>query len=124
MGAPGASSPASLRVVRAARAPGSDFLRLAGHVERGDVTRLGERAAEAIAGHHGTTVICDVHGLRRPDAAAVEAICRIRLAARRARCDLVLRGASDRLAELLELMGLCDAFPLVAGDRSGVQPGR
>lgn len=124
MGAPGASPPATLHLVRAAGAPGSVFLRLAGHVERADVDTLGRRAAEILAVRQGATVICDVGALRQPDAAAVEAICRIRLAARRARCDLVVQGASARLFELFELMGLCDALPLAAGDRSGVQPGR
>jgi ABC-type transporter Mla MlaB component len=113
-----------LRVDRSAHEPGWVVLRLSGRIGRPDVARLGDRAAEALAGQRGSTVICDVRGLREPDAAAVDAICRIRLAARRHRSEIVLRGASKRLLDLLDLMGLCDAFPLAAGDRSGVQAGR
>ncbi|HET9013111.1 MAG TPA: STAS domain-containing protein [Gemmatimonadaceae bacterium] len=124
VGASGASSAATFRVDRSAQEPGSVVLRLSGRIGRADVAMLGARAAEALAGRHITTAICDVRGLREPDAAAVDAVCRIRLAARRHRCEIVLCGAPKRLLELLDLMGLCDAFPLAPGDRSGVQPRR
>ena len=52
-----------------------------------------------------TLVICDVAGLR-PDAATVEVLARLQVAARRRGCQLRLCNASDELVELVTFMGL------------------
>jgi hypothetical protein len=52
-----------------------------------------------------STVICDV-GILAPDAVTVDALARLQLNARRHGHELVLRGASTQLLELLDLCGL------------------
>ncbi|MEU1073946.1 MULTISPECIES: STAS domain-containing protein [unclassified Streptomyces] len=53
-------------------------------------------------------VVCDVGGLVRADLAAVEAVARLRLTARRAGGGLSLRGVGPGLAALLHLTGLTE----------------
>ena len=55
-------------------------------------------------------VECDVAGLP-PDAATVDALARLQLAARRNGCHLRLRNASAELVALLGLAGLRDVLP-------------
>ena len=57
-----------------------------------------------------TIVLCDVDGVAA-DAAAVEALARLQLVARRAGCELRLRNASPELRELVAFMGLRDVLP-------------
>jgi hypothetical protein len=64
-------------------------------------------------------VVCDVGGLV-PDAAAVGALARLQLTARRLGLDVGLRNASDELLDLIALIGLCDVLPVCAG--SGSEP--
>jgi hypothetical protein len=54
-------------------------------------------------------VECDVAGLP-PDAATVDTLARLQLAARRNGCRLCLRNASEELLELLDLAGLRDVL--------------
>ena len=51
------------------------------------------------------TIVCDVEGLL-PEVAAVDALARVQLAARRAGLELQLRHASDELLGLVAFMGL------------------
>jgi len=55
-------------------------------------------------------VECDVAGLP-PDAATVEVLARLQLAARRNGCHVCLRNASEELLALLDLAGLRDVLP-------------
>ena len=57
-----------------------------------------------------TIVLCDVEGVAA-DAAAVEALARLQLVARRAGCELRLRNASPELRDLVAFMGLRDVLP-------------
>ena len=70
---------------------------------------------------HAPVVECDVAGVTRPDCAAVDAVARLQLAARRRGREIVLRNASPELQELLELSGLTDVIR--CADGSGVEPG-
>ena len=54
-------------------------------------------------------LLCQVGGVAA-DAVAVDALARLALAARRARCEVRLRGASAELLELVELIGLGDVL--------------
>ncbi len=49
--------------------------------------------------------LCDVAGVSA-DAVTVDALARLQLAARRYRCRIRLRGASDGLRDLIAFMGL------------------
>jgi hypothetical protein len=55
--------------------------------------------------------VCDVGALVEPDVAAVEALARLQLAARRSGCRIRLYDVPPQLGGLLELMGLGDIFP-------------
>jgi hypothetical protein len=56
-----------------------------------------------------TFIVCDVDGVK-PDAATVDALARLQLAAGRRECRIRLRGASRELLELLAFMGLGDVL--------------
>ncbi|WP_218123481.1 STAS domain-containing protein [Quadrisphaera sp. DSM 44207] len=56
----------------------------------------------------------------RPDLAAVDALARAQLAARRRGRRVVLRSPSPQLRELLDLAGLCGVLPEEASGRGGV----
>jgi hypothetical protein len=58
----------------------------------------------------GGPITCDVHGVV-VDAATVDALARLQLAARRRGCLLELRNASPELLDLLEFVGLADVVP-------------
>ncbi|MFI1398993.1 STAS domain-containing protein [Streptomyces sp. NPDC020681] len=85
-------------------------MRIAGRVTPADVPRLCEELSARLigAGEDGTEVICDVGGLSRPDLAAVDALARLQLTARRLGCRISLRGADAELRALLELVGLAE----------------
>jgi anti-anti-sigma regulatory factor len=61
-----------------------------------------------LAGSGARSVVCDVGALVRPDAATVDALARLQLAARRLGCSLRFRRASAELQELLAFMGLAE----------------
>jgi len=56
-----------------------------------------------------TLALFDLRGIR-PDAAAVDALARLQLYARRRGCKVLLSTAPVELIELIELMGLHDAL--------------
>jgi hypothetical protein len=107
LGAPEQPPAVSIQAVRPAREPNTLIVTLRGVIDRAAATRLdddfGDLGADGI-----TLVICDVGRVIQPNAATVDAVCRVRLAARRLGCPLQLRHASPELLELLDLMGLCD----------------
>jgi anti-anti-sigma factor len=119
LGAPDESPAASLDAQRPARDSQTLVVTVSGSIGREDAARFGEKITRELGATRTTLVVCDVSRLARPDAAAVDLLCRIRLAARRRGGRLLLRGASTDLLNLIELVGLCDILPEEA--RSGVQ---
>jgi anti-anti-sigma regulatory factor len=63
----------------------------------------------------------DVSALVDPDEAALEALARLQLAARRLGASIRLHGACGELAALLDLVGLSDVLPVV---ESGIDADR
>jgi anti-anti-sigma regulatory factor len=63
-----------------------------------------------------STLTCDVSALA-PDAVAIEVLARLQLEARRGGGEIVLRGASDALVDLLELCGLRDVLRVEVGGK-------
>ena len=61
-----------------------------------------------------STIVCDV-GALTPDAAAVDALARLQLTARRLGHEILLRDASTELQELLDFVGLRDVLRVEAG---------
>jgi ABC-type transporter Mla MlaB component len=61
-----------------------------------------------------STLVCDVHALA-PDAAAIDALARLQLAARRVGLEVRLCHASKELCGLLELVGLSDVLRVESG---------
>ncbi|MEU9700836.1 STAS domain-containing protein [Streptomyces sp. NPDC047981] len=77
-------------------------LTLAARATPEEVARLCALLGEAAP----TDVICDVGGLTHADLAAVDALARLRLAARRRGHRLRFEGAGGELRRLLDLVGL------------------
>ncbi|MFE2430326.1 STAS domain-containing protein [Streptomyces sp. NPDC059373] len=77
-----------------------------------DAARLAARLRAVPRGHHPAVVVCDVAAVTEPDLGAVEALAGLQLTARRLGYRIRLRGASDRLRELLALTGLDGVLPL------------
>jgi anti-anti-sigma regulatory factor len=119
LGAPDESPAPKIHLRRSAQHLETLFVTIAGRIDRPDAARLADRLIDALAGSRPSIVICDVSGLVRPDAAAVDAICRMRVAARRLGARLLVRHASAEFLELLDLMGLCDVLADASG--SGLQ---
>ena len=82
-------------------------IRLTDELSRADLESLAAHATEALD-EDVMELVCDVRGVRHPTVVTVEAICRLRLAARRGGVSVRLGGAS---AELLGLLGLCGIPP-------------
>jgi anti-anti-sigma factor len=119
VGAPDESPAASIDAQRPAQHPQALIVTMSGRLDRADAARYGDRVDDALAAAGASEVVCDVGGLIEPDAAAVDAICRIRLAARRRGARLRLRHASAGLLDLIDLVGLCDV--LSSPRRSGLE---
>jgi anti-anti-sigma regulatory factor len=77
----------------------------------------GKRLFSYMAAPRPSTIVCDVRALS-PDAAAVEALARLQLAARRAGLELRLRRASTELRDLLVFCGLDDVLRVEAGGQA------
>jgi len=81
-------------------------LDLGAAVTRADIPVLCERL-HALVRDTGTPVVrCQVGGLVEPGVAAVEALARLRLTARRLDVELPIDGAGSRLRQLVALAGL------------------
>jgi ABC-type transporter Mla MlaB component len=90
-----------------------------GSVAIADVPALCERLCALIERTGATLAVCDVDSLAPADLAAIEALARLRLTARRRGCDVELYGASRELTGLLVLAGLADvllAAPALHGE--------
>lgn len=80
-----------------------------GPLRREDLSGLYGRVCADLAARPAGDVACSVAGLAA-DAVAVEALARLRLAAHRGNQRVVLRGASEELCSVVELMGLTDVL--------------
>ena len=79
-------------------------LRLTGPPAPADVGRL----CALLDAAEPAVVVCDVGGLERADLRVVDALARVRLAARRRGHRLVFTGAGPELRGVLDLVGLGD----------------
>ena len=92
-----------------ATAPETVVLAIRGPIARADLPGLCDRVCALLRANAGSTVLCDVHGVE-PGAVTVDALCRLQLGARRARCTVRLQHASHELRELVRFMGLADVL--------------
>lgn len=81
-----------------------------GPICRADLPGLSSRVRSLLKASGPDVAICDVHGVEA-DAVAVDALCRLQLAARRHGCRVHLRHASEELLELVAFMGLTEVLP-------------
>ena len=81
-----------------------------GPIRRTDLPGLCERVCGLLQSATPEIAVCDVSGVD-PDAVTVDALARLQLAARRNRCHVRLRNASQPLLELVMLMGLTEVLP-------------
>src|SRR5437773_4263816 len=88
-------------------------------VSRADVKAACERLHALAGGGDVEAIACDVSELAA-EVAAVDALARLALVARRLGCPLKVRRASPQLRDLVELCGLSDALGVVG--RNGRQP--
>ena len=80
-----------------------------------DIPGLCRRARALLRTGDEAVVICDAGAIIAPDAAAVDAVARLQLIAKRLGREMRLRHASDELQELIALAGLSEVVPLVRG---------
>ena len=93
-----------------APAPNMVAFAIRGPIARTDLPGLRKRFHAVLSECGAGVALCDVHGVE-PDAVTVDALCRLQLAARRHRCEVRLRHASDELLELVRFMGLTQVLP-------------
>ncbi|RFU84334.1 STAS domain-containing protein [Streptomyces triticagri] len=83
---------------------------LGARVARDEVPQLCEQLTAGLESTGATEVVCDAGGLVAPDLAAVEALARLRLTARRAGAGMRIRDPGPRLEQLLSLVGLAEVL--------------
>jgi ABC-type transporter Mla MlaB component len=115
-------SPPTHKEARSPPGSGPAVLVVRGEIGPADVSPVCERVRGLLAGSEADLVVCDVGGLARPDAAAVDVLARLQLAASRLGRRLLLRDARGELLDLVELMGLAGVLPGDPG--SGLEPRR
>ncbi len=96
----------------AAPRPSTIVLALGGSLARTDLPALCARFRVLLEASEADVVLCDVGALVDVDAAAIDALARLQLTARRLGGRLRLRHASGELRELLALAGLADVCGL------------
>ena len=92
--------------MRSSRRAGVLVVTIRGAIVHADAERLTDRLRASLRASAAGTVVCDVAGLVEVDMAAVDALARLALVARRDGRRLRLRGASPALRELIALSGL------------------
>ena len=102
--------------------PSIILIAIDGPIDRADVPSLCDRFRVLLADARQRQVVCDVGALTSPAAAAVDALARLQLIARRLGRDVRFCGASSELMELLSLAGLLEVLPLTG--RLCVEPRR
>jgi ABC-type transporter Mla MlaB component len=80
-----------------------------GPIEPEDLPGLCKRVCALLMSARASVALCDVSSVAA-DAVTVDALARLQLAARRQRCLIRLRGASDDLRALVAFMGLEDVL--------------
>jgi ABC-type transporter Mla MlaB component len=88
-------------------APQTVAFAIRGPITRADLPGLTERVCKLLGESGAKVALCDVHGVEA-DAVTVDALCRLRLAARRTGCRVRLRHAPAGLCQLIAFMGLTD----------------
>ena len=86
--------------------PSTIVFAIGGPLARDELPVLCARFRAAVEETTARVVVCDVGGLGRADAVAVDALARVTLVARRLGCTVRLRHASDELLGLVAFMGL------------------
>ena len=81
-----------------------------GPILRSDLPGLCDRVCGLLGDAPVDEALCDVRGVE-PDAATVDALARLQLAARRRGCRVRLRHASPALLDLVAFMGLTEVLP-------------
>ena len=76
MAAPEESPSASVQALRSAHDPTTILVVMTGRVDRTDARRLAERVRELLESQPGKTLICDLAGITRSDAAVVDLVYR------------------------------------------------
>ena len=104
-------SRAGLLGVQDSRAARVAVLALVGAVTRADIPGLCARLSDRLDVSAVVVVVCDVGALVGPDVAALDALARLELIARRRGARLALHRASAELLELVALAGLSRAMP-------------
>ena len=84
--------------------------RVTGAIAPADIPKLCDRIAVLIEAND-CEVVVDVGELVHPDAAAIDAVARLQLTAKRLGRPLRFKNASCELAQLLDFCGLCAAVP-------------
>jgi ABC-type transporter Mla MlaB component len=95
----------------AASAPQTVAFALGGPITRADLPALGEYVCALLERSSAEVIVCDV-AQADPDAATLDALARVELAARRHGCDTRYSGASSELTALLDFAGLRGILPL------------
>jgi ABC-type transporter Mla MlaB component len=93
-----------------ASAPRTIAFAIHGPIARGDLGGLCDRVCALFTASLPDVAFCEVDTVE-PDAVTVDALARLQVAARRQGCQVRLRGASERLLELVAFMGLSDVLP-------------
>ena len=89
--------------------PATGVLVIGGPIGNADVPRLCAQLGRVLRQSDAGVVVCDVRGLPA-NAAAVDALARLQLTARRLGSSIRLRHASRELDELLAFAGLADVL--------------
>ncbi|HUF02385.1 MAG TPA: STAS domain-containing protein [Gaiellaceae bacterium] len=92
------------------RGPATVTFTISGPITRTDLPGLCDRVCALLSASGAGVAVCDVCGVE-PNAATVDALARLQLAARRQGCQVRLRHASEGLRELVAFMGLEDVLP-------------
>jgi ABC-type transporter Mla MlaB component len=111
LAAPGRPRVARVRAVRPRGEPDTVVLVFSGRIGRADIPRLCERARGLLQAGDADRVVCDVSAVVDPDAAALDALARLQLTARRLGHVVRVRHACIELQELLTLTGLDVVVP-------------
>ena len=88
---------------------------LSGEIRPADIPGLCTRARSLLQAGGAGVVICDVGAVTVPDAAAVDAVARLQLTAKRLGREMKVRNACAEMQELIALTGLSHVLPMVPG---------
>jgi ABC-type transporter Mla MlaB component len=111
-----------LKESRPPSAPRTVVLVVGGMITRAAVPWLCEHVRRLLARNNADLVTCDVGALSDPDPAAIDALARLQLTARRMGRSVRLRHVQTKLADLLELTGLCEELPTAGPSSASTGP--